>query len=254
MDITLTLLGSAFVTGLVGSLHCVGMCGPLAGTISLFSSDKSKNIFLQFAYNSGRLFSYSLIGMLLGALGERTNLTFSFLLPVQEVTAWIGISVLMFLGISLLFGKTPLSAGFLGKIIGKIAKPFLGELTSSKPGLSKTILLGFGFGFVTGFLPCGILYPAFVTAFASGNPLLGAGIMMCFFLGTFPLLFLFGVGFKTVFSKWRGKLVRYAGGVVVMVSIFMILFRFGHDHSGHSPAAGTSSQEEMHHHHEHHHH
>jgi len=248
MEIVFALLGSSFLSGMTGSLHCVGMCGPLAGTLSFFVSDKSKNTIIQLTYNMGRLVSYSAIGLSLGFLGEGTNLVFSSLLPIQEIAAWIGILVLMLLGISLVFGKLPSSNVYLTKFISRFTKPILGELKEGSLSLKKTGSLGFVFGFLTGFLPCGILYPAFVTAFASGSPLLGSGIMASFFLGTFPLLFLFGIGFKSVFSKWRGQMIRYAGGTIIIISVFMILFRFQHNHTNHQTFP-EKKQEHIHTHH-----
>ncbi|BDA78657.1 membrane protein [Leptospira kobayashii] len=234
MEIHFALLGSAFLSGIAGSLHCAGMCGPLAGTLSILIPDKSKNTSLQLAYNSGRLVSYSIIGLLLGLLGEGTNLVFSKLLPIQEIAAWMGILVLLFLGVGLVFGKFAISNSYLTRLMGKVTKPILGDLKNNSLSSKKTISLGFVFGFLTGFLPCGILYPAFATAFASGSPFLGSAIMAFFFLGTFPLLFLFGIGFRSILTKVRGQFIRYAGGAIVIVSIFMILLRFQHNHEGHS--------------------
>ncbi|MFB5650557.1 sulfite exporter TauE/SafE family protein [Leptospira wolffii] len=249
MEMLSALVISAFLSGLAGSIHCAGMCGPLAGTLSFFvSSDKkSSNVFLQLAYNLGRFFSYSLIGLLLGFAGEGTNATLAKLLPLQEAAAWIGVFALGILGIFLLFGKVPTSNQRLSKLISKFAKPILGELQGSSQSLGKIGKLGFYFGLLTGLLPCGILYPAFVTAFASGSPIHGAIIMSAFFLGTFPLLYLFGIGFKSMVSKLRGNATRYAGGFIVVVSILLILFRFQHQHGNHEEHSEPTHNHSHHH-------
>ncbi len=251
MDLSFALFGAAFLNGLTGSLHCVGMCGPLAGTLTLFlsPSEKSKNSILQLSYNSGRLLSYSLIGLLLGFLGEGTNIVLSRLLPFQEIAAWIGIFFLAVMGLYLFFGKSPGSNMYLGRLMGKLAKPILGELRSGPLKSNRIVILGFSFGLLTGLLPCGILYPAFITAFASGSPLLGSAIMVSFFLGTFPLLFAFGIGFTSILSKFKGKIIRIAGGLAVVVSILMIAFRFGHQHGEHTNPIDSNIEHVHSHHH-----
>lgn len=251
MEVLYALLIAGFLSGLAGSVHCAGMCGPLAGTLSLFVSPEGKwgNTVLQFSYNSGRLVSYSLIGLLLGLIGEGTNQTLALLLPFQEFAAWIGIAALAVLGISMILGKSPTSNQRVSQLLSKFSKPILGELKDQTASSGKLIRLGFSFGLLTGLLPCGILYPAFVTAFASGSPLAGAAIMASFFLGTFPLLFIVGIGFRSIFSRLRGSVTKYAGGFIIAVSIFMILLRFQHNHSEMADPQSPSPEHSHHHHH-----
>lgn len=232
----LPIFGAAFLQGLASSLHCVGMCGPFAGTLSVSSGESGwrSNAFLQVSYNLGRLGSYSLLGILFGAAGQGANFVSVELGWVREIAAWISGFFLLFFGLSLFFGGSRVSFRLSAKILEKIAKPILQSLRSGHEKPFFPPLLGFAFGLVTGLLPCGVLYPAFALAFATGSPWLGGGIMISFFLGTFPLLFLFGFGFRTLASKLVGNRARFAGIIVILIGIGWIFFRIGHDHSGHS--------------------
>ncbi|EQA46863.1 DsbD family 2 [Leptospira broomii serovar Hurstbridge str. 5399] len=247
----LPILGAAFLHGLTSSLHCVGMCGPFAGTLSLASGQRSRkeNAFLQLCYNLGRLGSYSLIGALLGFVGQGANLVSTELGFIREIAAWIsGIFVIVF-GLSLLLGGgvSSASASFANRILGKVARPILEALRENSDKPFRLGLIGFNFGLVTGLLPCGVLYPAFALAFATGSPLNGGAVMASFFIGTFPLLFAFGYGFRSLALKLKGNTARFAGTLVILIGIGWIFFRFGHDHSNHTGHKPAPSESHSHH-------
>ncbi|TGJ98456.1 sulfite exporter TauE/SafE family protein [Leptospira langatensis] len=248
MELFLSLALASFLNGLTGSIHCAAMCGPLAGSLSLkfANSGKSKNRLLQLSYNLGRFFSYTSIGLALGFLGEVTNLSLSKLLPIQEIAAWIGALALLFFGIAYLFGKNVNFSPYFGKVVSKFLSPML-KNSEGKPSSNRNIaFLGFGFGLFTGLLPCGILYPVFIISYASGSPLVGAMIMAGFFLGTFPALFLVGMGFRSFASKLHPNRMRIVGGVILLLSLFMIFQRFHHIH--HSEEGPEVDHSSMHHH------
>ncbi|EPG76126.1 DsbD family 2 [Leptospira fainei serovar Hurstbridge str. BUT 6] len=248
----LPILGAAFLHGLTSSLHCVGMCGPFAGTLSLASGKRSgkENAFLQLCYNLGRFGSYSLIGILLGFLGQGANLVSTELGFIREIAAWIsGVFVIVF-GLSLLLGGgISLTSAFAVRILGKVAGPILESLRKNSDKPFRLGLIGFNFGLVTGLLPCGVLYPAFALAFATGSPWTGGAVMASFFIGTFPLLFAFGYGFRSLALRLKGNTARFAGTLVVLIGIGWIFFRFGHDHSNHIGHKPTQSESHQHHEH-----
>ncbi|EQA36139.1 DsbD family 2 [Leptospira inadai serovar Lyme str. 10] len=246
----LPILGAAFLHGLTSSLHCVGMCGPFAGTLSLSSGQGSRkeNAFLQLCYNLGRLGSYSLIGTLLGFVGQGANLVSTELGFIREIAAWIsGIFVILF-GLSLLLGGgASFASAFAGRILGKVAGPILEALRKNSDKPFRLGFIGFNFGLVTGLLPCGVLYPAFALAFATGSPWTGGAVMASFFIGTFPLLFAFGYGFRSLALRLKGNAARFAGTLVILVGIGWIFLRFGHDHSEHTGQKSTHSESHSHH-------
>lgn len=178
MPISIELIGSAFVMGLAGSLHCIGMCGPLA--LSLPASHKSSlsRISGALIYNSGRILSYMGMGLLFGSLGN-----------LMIATRWQGglsIALGMIILLYLLFPKKY----FHFSTATILSKPFvllrqqLGKLFQSKK-LSSLFFIGI----LNGFLPCGLVYLALTSSIISSSTVNGGMFMLFFGLGTFPLMF-----------------------------------------------------------------
>jgi len=164
---------AAFILGITGSLHCVGMCGPLmlaAGNGGRWQS--------AFAYQSGRILVYILLGVLLGALGLGMRLW-----NTQSTIALLSGALLI--GFALLrldpgnfLQRLPAYARFQVALRQRVAG-FLSE---------GGVTARFALGCCNGLLPCGLVYLAVIGAANTGSPLMGAGFMMAFGLGTLPLL------------------------------------------------------------------
>ncbi|PJZ79063.1 sulfite exporter TauE/SafE family protein [Leptospira neocaledonica] len=249
MELISAILFGSFLNGLTGSFHCLGMCGPLAGSLnlSLSPTDKKESpVLLQILYNLGRLVSYSSIGLGFGFLGKITNQSFSLLLPAQEFAAWFGVGFILLFGVSILFQKDWTQNRFFSKTFSKVGSKLLKMRENKSP--SNRLGIGFVFGMLTGFLPCGILYPAFVMAFATGSPAFGALSMFFFFLGTFPLLFGFGLGFRIILLKFGKDKLKLAGFTIILLSISLMLFRMNHTHQ-HSETGETMKEGSHHQHH-----
>jgi sulfite exporter TauE/SafE len=172
------MLFSALLLGLLGSFHCIGMCGPIA---FLLPVDRSNNLnkFVQiFLYHFGRIVAYSLIGLIFGLLGK------SFYLFGMQQQLSIGIGLIMI--ISVLIPLNRLNSFNFSKPIFKLisfVKTALGEALKKKS--ADTFLT---IGFLNGFLPCGLVYMAVFGAIASGTALEGGMYMVLFGLGTIPLM------------------------------------------------------------------
>ncbi|PKA04444.1 sulfite exporter TauE/SafE family protein [Leptospira ellisii] len=235
-EFLLTALSVAFVHGLTSSLHCLGMCGPFAGTLNI-AGGKGKYT-TNLLYNAGRLVSYSALGAIIGFLGTGLNLAGKLVSLHQFAAVVSGIFVVV-LGLGLIRNGTPEGSGVYHKILNFFAGPLLVSIRNGK-NVPSTAL---AFGMVTGLLPCAVLYPAFGLALAAADPALSALVMTFFFLGTFPALFLFGVGFRQLLLKLPRGLVRYGGIVVVLVGISMIFFRMNHSHENHDPDSHRSGSE-----------
>ncbi|MGJ4788328.1 sulfite exporter TauE/SafE family protein [Leptospira koniambonensis] len=250
MELISAILFGSFLNGLTGSFHCLGMCGPLAGSLNLTLSPSDKKIspvLLQILYNLGRLVSYTSIGLGFGFLGKVTNQSLSILLPAQEFAAWFGAAFILLFGVSILFQKDWTQNRFFSRVFSKVGSKLLKSRENKSPG--SRLVIGFTFGMLTGFLPCGILYPAFVMAFATGSPAFGALSMFFFFLGTFPLLFGFGLGFRVILAKFGKDKLKLAGFAIILLSISLMLFRMNHTHNHSEP--GEKMEEGGHHHHHH---
>lgn len=172
------MLYSAFILGLLGSLHCVGMCGPIAFMLPVDRSNSFKKVSQIGVYHIGRLLAYSLIGLVFGLLGKSLNL-FGI---QQQLSIAIGIIMIVVVLIPYkAFAKYNLSKP-LNKVISKV-KSNLGQALKKKtPDTFLTI------GFLNGFLPCGLVYMAVFGAVATGSLLQGSFYMVLFGLGTIPLM------------------------------------------------------------------
>ncbi len=172
------MLYSAFILGLLGSLHCVGMCGPIAFMLPVDRSNSLKKVSQIGVYHIGRLLAYSLIGLIFGLLGKSLNL-FGV---QQQLSITIGILMIVVVLIPYrTFAKYNLSKP-LNKVISRV-KSNLGQALKKKtPDTFLTI------GFLNGFLPCGLVYMAVFGAIATGSLLQGSFYMVLFGIGTIPLM------------------------------------------------------------------
>ncbi|MGZ0017772.1 sulfite exporter TauE/SafE family protein [Yeosuana sp. AK3] len=172
------MLFSALILGLLGSFHCVGMCGPIAFMLPIDRSNTYKKVTQISLYHIGRLLSYSIIGLIFGLIGKGLNL-FGF---QQQLSIIIGITMIVIVLIPYkTFNKYNASKPIY-KIVSKV-KTALGSALKKKT--SDTFLT---IGFLNGFLPCGLVYMAVFGAIAGGNAVEGSLYMVFFGLGTIPLM------------------------------------------------------------------
>jgi sulfite exporter TauE/SafE len=211
------MLLSAVILGIMGSFHCVGMCGPIAFMLPVDHKDPAKKLFQVFLYHLGRLSSYGLIGLIFGFLGKGL---YVFGLQ-QRLSIIIGVlMVLIILIPSRTFGKYNFSRpiySFLTKIKNRLGK----ELQKKSPDTFLTI------GFLNGLLPCGLVYMALFGSIATASPWLGALFMALFGLGTIPLMttaVYFGSMLKGTAKKSVQRLIPI---FVILVGMLFILRGMG---------------------------
>ncbi|NER14844.1 sulfite exporter TauE/SafE family protein [Leptobacterium flavescens] len=172
------MIYSAFILGLLGSFHCVGMCGPIAFMLPVDRSNSLKKFAQITLYHLGRLLAYGIMGLIFGLLGKSFNL-FGM---QQQLSIFVG--ALMILAVILpynSFGKYSISRP-LYKLISKVKSALGKELKKKSPDVLLTI------GFLNGFLPCGLVYMAVFGAISFGTALEGSLYMLFFGLGTIPLM------------------------------------------------------------------
>lgn len=172
------MLISAFILGVLGSLHCVGMCGPIAFMLPVDRSNSLKKVSQISMYHLGRLLAYSSIGLVFGMIGKSL-----YLFGMQQnLSIIIGIVMIVLVIIPhKTISKYNLSKP-LYRLISKV-KSALGSALKKKT--SDTFLT---IGFLNGFLPCGLVYMAVFGAIASGNLVKGSLYMLLFGIGTIPLM------------------------------------------------------------------
>lgn len=165
----------AFFTGLFGSIHCIGMCGPLAFAVPSFHKQRWLIVFDKLVYNLGRTFTYTLLGLLIGLAGRQL-----WLAGMQQT-----ISILT--GILIIFAATSrilkLSAGKAGWSL-RIMQPFNRLLAYSLQHKAGHLITGI----LNGFLPCGFVYLAMAGALNTGSISASALYMFWFGIGTLPLM------------------------------------------------------------------
>ena len=196
---SLEVLATVFVGSLLGSLHCVGMCGGLvafyAGTDG--AGRTQRPLLPHLAYNLGRLSTYLLLGAVAGAVAAAVNLAGS-VSGLKETAAIVAGVVILVWGGALLVQATTRyrlpTPRWLDALLGKVL-PRL----RAKPPVVRGLILGMS----STLLPCGWLYGFAVTAAGTGGAVSGALVMGAFWLGTVPALVGTGLGIQRV-SRWVG--------------------------------------------------
>jgi sulfite exporter TauE/SafE len=208
---------SAFLIGVAGSVHCLGMCG---GVVSAFTfsipKDRPHWPYVT-AYNFGRILSYSIAGAITGVLGQLfshkinqgivilqfVSAVFLFVLALYIGQWWLGLTQLEKLGGKLWKHIRPWSKRFL---------PF------------PTPLHAVPYGMIWGWLPCGLVYSTLTWSLASGSGLNGAAIMLCFGLGTLPAIIVIAAGIESLKHLLSHGLTRKVMALLLMAfSVHMLI-------------------------------
>ena len=187
---------AAFVAGLVTSLHCAGMCGPLACSLMPVRGDRADAQTVSTVYHVTRLASYALLGALAGGIGRAPLLWLS-----QSSLRWLPwLLVLFFVALALRWDRHLPKIAALGKLTWKIQGWMRGR---------SRVESAAALGLATPLLPCGPLYFIVSLGLLSGSVLHGAEMMLAFGLGTVPLLWLAQTQFHWVRQKlsplWLGR-------------------------------------------------
>ncbi|ELZ36481.1 sulfite exporter TauE/SafE family protein [Halorubrum tebenquichense] len=234
--------------GLLGGAHCIGMCGPLvtvyasrmdpdAGRTDGGAADAGRGtgaatgreghlttyeVRQHALFNLGRAASYATIGTLLGALGGAVLVTTATLTGAAEAVRG---------GVGLLVGAAVIAVGvryLLGGATGGVHLPGLERVTGWLTGRVDRLANGPGIvalGAVHGLLPCPILYPAYLYAFASGSAVAGGVALGALGLGTIPAVFAYGTLIESVDPASRRRIHRLLG--VAFVALGYVLFAHG---------------------------
>lgn len=204
---------AAFLVGLVGSLHCIGMCGPIAIALPVSDSNNLSFFTGRILYNLGRVVTYSFLGAILGLLGGKIALAGAQQVVSIILGAIIITAVLLPQKYKNYFAQHPITQRFAQPLKENIGVLF------RKGTFSAMFLIGI----LNGFLPCGLVYVALAGAVASGDAISGAAVMILFGLGTVPAMFA-----ATIFGKFinvgiRTKIRKAVPVLAILLGVIFIL-------------------------------
>jgi sulfite exporter TauE/SafE len=202
---------AVFLVGLLGGVHCFGMCGSIVGILTAQLPKDRPRLPYHLAYNLGRVASYVMAGLIVGAIGQ-AGLLFRDVVPVQHVLFALSSLMLIALGMYLagIWGMVR-HIEKAGSLIWRGIQPLTRRLFPVT-SLARALLLGT----LWGWLPCGLVYSVLVTALASGHPQSGALIMLAFGLGTLPDLLVIGLFWGRCANWVQSPKVRLVAGLIVM--------------------------------------
>jgi hypothetical protein len=211
------MLISALIFGLLGSFHCVGMCGPIAFLLPVDRHNPVKRVLQIMSYHAGRLLTYGSIGLLFGFLGRRLDL-FGF---QQYISVAVGVlMVLAILVPSKVFGRYN-GSSFMYRWVGKVKNALGAELKR------KSMDSFFTIGFLNGFLPCGLVYMAVFASIAAGSAFEGGVYMVFFGLGTIPLMTTATYLGNFLNATFKQRILKVIPVFVVIVGVLFILRGLG---------------------------
>lgn len=235
VDVT---LATALLVGLLGSTHCLGMCGGIVGMLALASgASRGRLALFLLAYNLGRITSYTAAGALLGALGGHlydalpggagrwvahlVSAGFMIALGLYLTGWWRGLALLERAGAHLWRRVEPMARRLLP--VRHLAQAWL-------------------VGMAWGFLPCGLVYAALAWSLGAGDAAGGAALMAAFGAGTLPMLLVWGGLARALGVATRQARVRRAsGGLVLAFGVYSLIAHVAHDGHAHTGAPATAA-------------
>jgi len=204
---------TALLLGLGGSLHCIGMCGPLMLALPRGRGATPNRVFGRLSYQAGRVTTYTMMGVAAGAIGGLVH--------------WAGWQQVLSisLGIFLVLGVVGVPWWQRSRWGARCMATFTGWLSGMlrRPG-SETL---YAVGLINGFLPCGLVYVALAPAALTHSPVEGALMMAAFGLGTVPAMLAMSFGGQMVSPVWRMRLIRAVPVLVLALGVLLIVRGMG---------------------------
>jgi uncharacterized protein len=202
-------LWTAFILGLFGSLHCAGMCGPLALALPVTSGRPAGFFAGRAAYNLGRIATYCALGLVFGLIGKS--------LALAGIQRWVSIA----LGLALLIGLFTSRKLALWRPVTSLVerlKSAMGALLRRRSADALLVL-----GLLNGLLPCGLVYVACAGATATGDLFQGALYMLAFGIGTVPMMLAISLSGKLLPYSVRLRLLKTVPVAVFVLAALLIL-------------------------------
>ena len=212
MSELLPTLSAAFLAGLLGSAHCIGMCSGISGLFAVNASVASlrDNLVFALTYNLGRVISYAVLGIIVGAFGSVVVKASPGVASGVRILSGV---VIILVGLKVAFDLRLLLA------IERMGASLWSRIAPAAKGLVPVTSLprALGLGLVWGWLPCGLVYSVLLIAATSANAPDGAMIMAAFGLGTMPAMVMTGLGAAKLSQVMRRKSARIGLGLLIVV-------------------------------------
>lgn len=207
---------AAFIFGLITSMHCVLMCGPLLCALMPLNTRSGKLHLGASLYQLMRVLSYTAIGALLGGFGDSIQGFMNS--DAAHIFPWILVALLFIIG----FGLEKLfpQPAFVGRLVGRLQSRFMPRNTYARYGFT---------GALTPLLPCGPLYMIFGVCLFTGSAAQGAAFMFAFGLGTVPLLMLVHLQYTVISKRWLSVRMPLLRRVVALVTALFLTLRLSSD-------------------------
>jgi sulfite exporter TauE/SafE len=207
----LPLLSAALLAGVLGSAHCLGMCGGISGLFAVNAGVATLRTQVPFAlaYNAGRVVSYAVLGGIVGLFG-------SVIVKASPSVA-VGIRLASGLIIILVGLKVAFDIRWLNAI-ERMGATIWSRIAPAAKGLVPVTSLprALGLGLLWGWLPCGLVYSVLMIAATSAAPLSGAAVMVAFGVGTMPAMIMTGLGAARLAELMRRRSARLGMGLLIV--------------------------------------
>ncbi len=216
---------TALTIGVLGSFHCVGMCGPIAMALPYQADRPGTTLFISSLYNGGRVAGYAMIGLFFGLIGQ------SFSMVGLQKALSIGIGILILLVV--VWPRVQRSSHIIEDGLKRIYTPLQRRMgimlanfsQSHRQGASRWMpsLTLLGIGFTNAFIPCGLVYLAVAGAVTQGQFSYGIIYMALFGLGTVPLMLALGLSHHLIRPKTRSVIRRARPYIMLFFACLFIL-------------------------------
>lgn len=204
-------LTAAFLVGLLGGGHCAGMCGGIVGAVTVTLPGSRPQWPFLIGYNLGRIGTYTLAGVLAGAIGA-SSFFLDHVLPIEKILFGLANLMLILLGFYLAgIWRVLTRLEAMGGMLWQRLQPYSRRLLPVRT-VRQSLLLGM----LWGWLPCGLVYSVLVASIATADPFGGGLLMLAFGLGTLPALLAMGMAAVQLKAWLQNLWVRRISGLVVL--------------------------------------
>lgn len=204
---------AGFTLGAAGSLHCIGMCGPLSLALPVHHLSKLSRFFSLLLYQLGRVVTYSLIGLAIGFAGRRI-----YIAGFQQAFSIVMGSIVLLLAVFYFINKTGIHISFFNKFYIGVQKLVGQALRSSKGPLGFFLV-----GMANGLLPCGMVYVAMAAALSFSTVSESTGFMAFFGAGTLPMMMLVAYAGQVIKPQLRFSLQKAVPYLITLMGIVLVL-------------------------------
>jgi len=202
----------ALILGAVSSLHCIGMCGPLAMALPLKDQQRSR-FYGAMLYNLGRITTYASFGLVFGLIGR----SFAWFGWQQKISIMLGVIILVSLILPRLLNKQNIVAKWNTRVMTTLRGKLGRLLFNGNPGSLYAI------GLLNGLLPCSMVYLALAGSIATGDAISGAVFMALFGAGTFPAMWMVSVFGGMMKQSVRSSARKLYPAMMMIMAVLLIL-------------------------------